>query len=252
MRLPSEKPVLTQALIASFVLIYLLVAISPQLLEFFYTQGSIEKLGITQGEWWRLITGTFLHDPSSPLHVALNSFSLFMVGMDVEAFFGRKRYAFIYLVAALGGSVASFIFMPYFTPISPTQSVLSSSVGASGAVFGVFGALTVFYALNRHVFGRFGTVNFRIIIAVLVGNLLFGILVGASSMVRVDNWGHIGGLVAGAAVGFILCPRYKLGEWRNPLVREIENTNKSPLAWVSAGIIALVVLAIFVDGLIYF
>jgi len=62
----------------------------------------------------------------------------------------------------------------------------------------------------------------------------------------------MGGLIAGAAVGFVLCPRYKLGDWWNPFVRQIVNTNKSGLSWLAAGLIALdVVFLFFVVLLVY-
>jgi rhomboid protease GluP len=242
LHIPSEKPILTRVLIASFVIIYLIASFSDQIAQFIYRWGPIERFPILNGQWWRLVTGTFLHDPTSPLHVAVNSFSLFMVGSDIEAFFGKVRYAAIYLVAMLGGSVASFIFQPPF----------SQGVGASGAIYGVFGALIVYYALNRSLFGRFGTLNFRLAIIFLIGNLLLGYGLNLTDIAAIGNEAHIGGLLAGAAVGFVLCPRYILGRWRNPVVREAEDINTGPLPWVATALVALIIIAVFVVGILYF
>lgn len=245
LRIPSEKPVLTQVLIISFVILYAFAAFAPQISVFLYEKFPIAKLPIISGQWWRLITGAFLHDPTSPVHVALNSFSLFSIGMDIESFFGRLRFAAIYIVSLLGGSIASFIFMPLY-------GAGSEGVGASGAVFGVFGALTVFYALNRNLFGRFGKLNFRLAIILLIANLGIGYGLTTSGIAPIDNSAHIGGLISGAAVGFLLCPRYTLGAWRNPVTREVENVNTGRLSWVAVGLAALIVIGIFVDAQIYF
>src|SRR6185312_3579006 len=114
--------------------------------------------------------------------------------------------------------------------------------GASGAVFGLIGALGVFYGLNRSLFGRRGNLQFWNIIVVIVLNLGLGL----SGIFPIDNSAHIGGLIAGAAVGFVLCPRYSMGEWLNPLVRLVVNGNKGRLSWLAAALIGLDVVMFFV------
>jgi rhomboid protease GluP len=167
--------------------------------------------------------------------------------MDLEAFFGRQRFAATYIISALGGSVASFA----FTPSLVFQNGELSQVygfGASGAIFGLIGALGVFYGLNRSLFGRRGNFQFWNIIVVIVLNIGLGL----SGILPVDNSAHIGGLIAGTAIGFVLCPRYRLGEWINPLVRRIVNTNKSRLSWLGAGLIALDVILLFLVVLLLY
>jgi membrane associated rhomboid family serine protease len=236
MHLPTARPLLTYILLAIIAVIYIPMMISPQLNELFLQYGALVKIRVIEGEWWRLITQAFLHGPL--LHIALNGYALYMIGMEVEGFFGRARFAAIYAISALAGSVASFIFIPYFT----------SSVGASGAIFGLVGALAVYFGLNRTLFGKMGQAQFWNILLVI----LLNVGLGFSGIFPIDNSAHIGGLVAGAVTGFVLCPRYRLGPWRNPLVREVENTNTSSLSWLAIALIALDVIAIFVAALLYF
>ncbi|MEO5951747.1 MAG: rhomboid family intramembrane serine protease [Chloroflexia bacterium] len=238
MRIPSEKPIATQIILGLLVAVFVLGSVSPQLNIWFTNHGSLLRKPMLIGEWWRLITATFLHD--GIVHIALNGFSLYMIGIEVEALFGRAQFIAIYAISGLAGSVAFFLFEE------------APGLGASGAIFGVFGALVVYYALNRSLFGAFGRKNFNVILIVLVGNIAFGYLINTTGIASVGNEAHIGGLIAGAAVGFVLCPRYILGKWRNPIVREIENINTGPLPWVATILIALITIGIYIDGLIYF
>jgi rhomboid protease GluP len=161
--------------------------------------------------------------------------------MDLESFFGRRRFGAIYLVSALGGSVASFAFtLPVLVPEGAL--VYPLGFGASGAVFGLIGALGVFYGLNRSLFGRRGNLQFWNIVVVIVLNLGLGL----SGIFPIDNSAHIGGLIAGAAVGFVLCPRYAMGGWLNPLVRLVVDGNKGRLSWLAAVLIGLDVVMFFV------
>jgi len=232
--LPTEKPIVTQVLLAILVLVYLPMQLSPDLNDSFINWGALEKLPIINGEWWRLITATFLHGGLP--HIAFNGLGLYIIGKEVEAFFGRTRFAAIYAISGLAGSVASFYFLSYG----------AAGVGASGAIFGIFGALAVYYGLNRRLFGRFGMVNFRVIIGVLVLSLVFDYALNRSGVVLIDDSAHIGGLIAGGVVGFILAPRYQPSEWRNPLVREIKNINKDRLPWLATLLVGLCVIEAFV------
>lgn len=236
MRIPTDRPRLTMVLLAIIVLVFVPMLVSPDLELLFVSEGALQKGPILLGEWWRLITATFLH--GNLLHIALNGYALYMIGMEVEAFYGRGRFAAIYALSGLAGSVASFIFLPPFTP----------GVGASGAIFGLIGALAVYFGLNRRLFGKMGQAQFWNILFVIVLNM--GI--GFSGIFPIDNSAHIGGLIAGAAVGFVLCPRYRVGPWRNPLVREVENVNTGYLPWIATLLIGLSIVVIFLDALVFF
>lgn len=130
---------------------------------------------IIDGEWWRFFTPMLLH--IGFLHLFMNSLALFYLGSLVERMYGSVRFVFIYIMAGTAGSIASFVFNDQV------------SAGASGAIFGCFGALLYFGVINSTLFFRTMGMN---VIVVLVINLMFGFAVP-----MIDNSGHIGGLVGG-------------------------------------------------------
>src|SRR5205814_3693973 len=196
-RIPSERPLLTLAILALLVIIYIPMAIYPNLYVLAITNFAIYKPAIAGGEWWRLFTGTLLHW-NIPIHIILNGYALYVIGLDLESFFGRWRFAAIYVISALGGSVASFMFTPLV--FSDGAFDYPHGFGASGAIFGLIGALAVFFGLNRSLFGRRGNFQFWNIIVVIILNLGLGL----SGIFPIDNSAHTGGLITGAAVGFVL------------------------------------------------
>ena len=141
-----------------------------------------------QDEYYRMITSAFLHSPSFLLHIAFNMYALLAVGSQLERLLGAARYLVLYLVAAIGGSVASLLFIP---PFEQTENglALTSSLGASGAVFGLFGA---FFVVARKLQADTSQILVMIGINLALGFTLQGI----------NNYAHMGGLVAGAAVAY--------------------------------------------------
>jgi len=129
-------------------------------------------IGVAHGDWWRLVTAAFLH--YGPIHLGLNMLALYFGGTALEGVIGRWRFALIYFASGIAGSAGALL----LTPNSPT-------VGASGAIFGVFGALL---ALERmkviHSGGQ--------ILALIVVNLVFTFAVPGISI-----GGHLGGLICG-------------------------------------------------------
>jgi rhomboid protease GluP len=140
---------------------------------------------IASGEWWRLFTPMVVHAPDFAIHIIMNSLVLFFFGPAVERAFGTVRFVVMYVIAGFLGSVASYTFSP------PNIR----GVGASGAIFGMVGVLLV-YLFNRRqssfVYGEMRNVIFFIGINLFIGFTFTGI----------DNWAHIGGLLAGMALGF--------------------------------------------------
>ena len=127
---------------------------------------------------WRLFTGSLVH--SGIWHLGLNMLALWMIGRSLEPLLGRARFLTLYLLSALGGSVAVTL-LSFGTPV----------VGASGAIFGLFGALLV---IGRHIGANIAG------IAIILGiNLVIGFLPGAN----VSWQAHVGGLVVGSIVAFI-------------------------------------------------
>jgi membrane associated rhomboid family serine protease len=138
-----------------------------------------EIVGVATGEYYRLITAAFLH--AGVLHLAFNMFALATVGPPLEAALGRLRFAALYLLSALGGSVTAFVLAP--------ERVLG--VGASGAIFGLFGA---YYVVVRRLGGNTSSIA-----------ILLGINLVITFTVPFIDWrAHVGGLVTGAAVAAAL------------------------------------------------
>lgn len=132
------------------------------------------------GEWYRTLTSAFLHDTGFLLHIGFNMYALLAFGSQLERLLGGVRYIVLYLVAALGGSVATYLFM----------NPLGGSLGASGAVFGLFGAA---FVLGRKL--RTDTSQIVFLIAI-------NLAIGFAARGYINNYAHVGGLVTGAAVAF--------------------------------------------------
>ena len=142
---------------------------------------------LTQGEWWRVVTSLFLH--GGLIHLFANMFVLVSIGPLAERLFGHAAFAILYLLAGVAGSLAGI----YWHPLGP-------SVGASGAVFGVMGAVLA-YALRqwRHTHRSILTALARSVAGAIVLNILLGFTVP-----RIDMAAHLGGLAGGLVLGFVL------------------------------------------------
>ena len=136
--------------------------------------------GVAAGDWWRLVTAAFLH--YGPLHLALNMYSLFYAGTLLEHVIGRWRFGLLYLASGIAGSAGALVWSPN-----------AETVGASGAIFGILGALFVLER-QRHI-ATGGQVAGLIVI-----NLIFTFTL--SSFISVG--GHVGGLIAGVVLMWML------------------------------------------------
>jgi membrane associated rhomboid family serine protease len=176
----------TNTLIVINVIVFILSILFPIVTAFGVQQNDL----VMQGQYWRIFTAMFLH--ADILHIGLNMLSLFFIGRPVELFFGKVRYLVIYLLSGIIGGLA-FLFL------SPGATAL----GASGAIFGVFGALGVFYIVNRRSLGIYGRGAIGNWLFWLGLNLVFDFAPGSDIAV----WGHLGGLIAGIILAFLLNPR---------------------------------------------
>jgi membrane associated rhomboid family serine protease len=142
--------------------------------------GAVYGPAIAQGEWWRLVTGGFLH--ASIIHIGFNMYLLWILGGALERYAGAGRFLAVYFSAVLWGSVGALL----LSPNSPT-------IGASGGVFGLMAAL---YLLERQrgVALLGGSIGMLLLLNLGITFVLPGISIG----------GHIGGIVGGAAAGFVL------------------------------------------------
>lgn len=137
-------------------------------------------------EPWRVLTALVVH--SSWLHIGLNMLALWMIGRILEPLVGHARFIVLYLIAGLGGSVGVALLAPF-----------TSVIGASGAIFGLFGALLV---IGRHIGANI--TGIAVIIAInFAFPFVMGLLSGSMSSIQISWQAHLGGLIAGAAVGFI-------------------------------------------------
>ena len=146
------------------------------------------------GDWWRLLTYMFLH--SGPMHIFFNMWCLWDLGRLCESLYGRWTFAAIYLITGIAGGLASVAWNP---------GVLS--VGASGAVFGLAGALAASYYLGEFSLPGIAIRGTLRSLAFFIGfNVLFGIgyNIFAGSSGGIDNACHVGGLLSGAALGALI------------------------------------------------
>ncbi len=139
------------------------------------------------GEWWRLLTCVFVH--GGIIHIAFNMWCLWNLGALCESLYGRWTYTAIYLICGLGASLASASWHPYVP-----------SVGASGAIFGLAGALIAALKLGEFSVPRAAlSGTMRSLGAFVFYNLIFGF-----ALPGIDNTAHIGGLITGVIVGALI------------------------------------------------
>ncbi len=185
----DSRPLVTWWIIGITVVVYFLQLIPGSPVQsWFQFAGAYVTPGLAPLEPWRLLTSLLVH--GGFLHVGLNMLALWMIGRSLEPLLGHGRFLALYLISGLGGSVAvAFLTDP-----------LTATVGASGAIFGLFGALLV---IGRHIGAN--VTGIAIIIAI---NFAFpfvqGIIGGSFAAIRISWQAHLGGLVTGALVGYIL------------------------------------------------
>src|ERR1700691_2081262 len=139
------------------------------------------------GEWWRLLTSVFVH--GNLLHIAFNMWCLWSLGALSESLYGRWTYGAVYLICGLGGSLGSIVWNPQVM-----------SVGASGAIFGLAGALIAAFKLGEFSVPRSAlSGTLRSLGAFVIYNLIFGF-----ALPGIDNTAHIGGLITGLVVGALI------------------------------------------------
>ena len=194
------RPTVTWAILAVNIAVWLLDAATGPLLELwtgFPAANLLLEWGvkrndlILQGEVWRLVTPMFLH--VGLLHLAFNSYAIYVIGPQIECFFGPYRFLSIYLLSGIYGILLSFALNP------------APAAGASGAIFGLIGTQAVFFYRYRNAFGERGRQQLYRTLTVIAFNIVL-----TFSASRIDIWGHTGGLVAGAVLGWGLTPHYAL------------------------------------------
>lgn len=182
----------TNVIIAINIILYLLVQITPRLYDIL---GYSSPIAIPAGQYWRLITGTFLYPPgdmgSTLLPFLIGMLSLFFIGRGVEIFYGQARYVAIYLLSAIASSIICYL-------------IFGIGLFPGGAIFGIFGALGVFYIANRRSLGTFGTSAIMNWVFWLILNLALASSGGSGAVIL-----ELICLGTSMIIGFLLLPRSK-------------------------------------------
>jgi membrane associated rhomboid family serine protease len=212
----TSAPYVTYALIAINVVIYAITAaqsknlMDNQLGSALFLDWVLWAPAVAAGEWWRVLGSGFLH--YGPIHLALNMFALYVVGRDAELVLGRLRYLAVYSVSLLGGSAGVMLF---------AQNTMTA--GASGAVYGLFGAITIILLRLRQNPNQ---------MLIIIGINVFISL----SLPGISLWGHLGGLAAGtlATLGILFLPAWL--RVKTPQAARV-------VGWAAVALVALAALA---------
>lgn len=183
----QKTPIITYLLIAINVLVYFIMIFTNNEIYFLSHFSVFGRAIVENGEFYRLITGAFLH--GNFIHLFFNMYALYIIGSQLESFMGRVKYLIIYFFSMLSASLLSVIL---------TRGI---SVGASGAIFGLLGSLAYF---GYHYRVYLGTVLKSQIIPLIILNLAIGFI-----STNIDNFAHIGGLIGGVLITMGLGVKYK-------------------------------------------
>ncbi|GAB3486626.1 rhomboid family intramembrane serine protease [Amycolatopsis cihanbeyliensis] len=194
---PSSRAVVVPVLIALNVLVYLVTAVQAadpmgNHRSMLHQDGVLWPLAmIGESQWWRLVTSGFLH--YGLIHLAINMIALWILGRDLELLLGKLRFTALYLVSLLGGSVAVFLF----------DDLNKATAGASGAIYGLLGAMLVAVIRLR--------INPTTVLAVLALNIIITFQIPGISL-----FGHLGGLVVGilAMIAMVYSPERDRTRWQ--------------------------------------
>ncbi len=187
----SKQPLVNHAVFAINILLFTFCTFTGRMV---YNIGELSIERVMAGEWYRLITAIFLHGDIQ--HLLGNMIMLFYVGDMLENELGHKKFAILYFVAGIAGSLSSLA-MQYVELMDKGKAV--ASIGASGALFGVMGAYLYVLFVNR----KGGAKNSFIKVLFVVCYSLYGGMIATN----VDNAAHVGGLIAGLILGIILYRR---------------------------------------------
>ena len=185
-------PYVTYTILAITVGIGISALFDPGAQALWFTLFGLDKAGVAEGELYRLVSVTLVH--GGIIHLLSNMYALYLVGPIVEGLYGSARFLLFYVLTAAAGSMASYVLTP------------NDAVGASGAIFGLFGMLFVAQRIHHPLMHRQARSIATQIGALIVINLVIGFGL-AGGGVGIDNAAHIGGLLAGAWLGLTIPPR---------------------------------------------
>lgn len=186
----EKNPIITRILVALNIMIYFYMVLTGKS-DTLTAKFAVYSPFVQLGQYYRLLTGAFIH--ADLFHLLFNCYALYIIGSQVENYLGKTKYIIIYFLSALSSSLLSMLFAGsnYY------------SVGASGAIFGLMGALLYFGYYYRVYLGN---VLKSQIIPLIVLNLIIGFVSPG-----IDNYGHIGGLIGGVLTTYAVGVKYKSG-----------------------------------------
>jgi len=197
-----------------------------------FSQLWLSPLAVAGGDYYRLLSVTLVHSPTDIFHLLFNMYALWYAGQLVEKMYGPWRLLGLYVICGLAGGASSYAF-----------GSVGGSVGASGAIFGLFGVVliatrfhhAILDAQSRAIAGQVGLL------------IVINLFIGFSGFFNIDNFGHLGGLVAGLWLGMLIPPSQvqTLGSvWQSP------RGSKSPAQALAIRVVGIVALLAVIGGVV--
>lgn len=208
--IPRSAPLYAYIILGINIVVFLIDMLLDQRLTL---MGGKWNPAIINGQYWRLVTHMFLH--GGIVHLGLNGYFLYVFGSEVERAFGPFRFLAIYFLSGIAGGLLSFIGNPD-----------SLSVGASGALFGLIGAMLPLLYRNRNVLA-----NTRGRIMSLIQTIVINLVLGFT-IPNIDWWAHIGGLVMGLALAWLTTPRYSVQLDMMGAPERVVDASSLQIAWL--------------------
>lgn len=227
---PQLQPTVTYTILGLSIFIYLLQKGSHFFLGHDYpvTYGIKYNPFIEAGQYWRLLTPMLLH--GSLIHLGFNMYALHVMGRRLERFFGHYRFLALYLLGGFAGNIFSMLL------------TAEASLGSSTAIFGLLSAEGIFIYQNRKLLGDRAKRALRQIIQVALINLVIGLSPG------IDNWGHVGGLLGGAAFTWLAGPILRVGG-EYPTLKMVDE--REPATVRRAFLTLAILFTLLAGGIIY-
>ena len=240
LQLAAQQPYIMWGLIAINVAVFLVQMLSPALDRQISNAGYQRAYEVlVLGQYYRLISAMFLH--LDPAHIFFNMYALYLFGRTLERVAGHTRFAIIYFIGGLTGSVLSVVLD------NPSPMLGVPSLGASGAVFAIFAGEMIFLFRNREILGPRAMLRLRSFAIIMLINLGLGVASYLSaSAVKIDIWGHVGGFIGGTVLAYLIGPSFAIPEDVVSLRAEDSNPLAgSNLLLVSAYGVGLIAILIF-------
>ena len=228
----AKKPYVTYTILGVTIFVFILQYVSRYLTGTDYpiALGAKINSAISAGQYWRLVTPIFLH--GNVMHIAFNMYALYIIGRGIEMYYGHLEYTLLYFLSGIGGTLFSF----YLSQ--------NSSVGASGAIFGLIAADAILLYKNKEILGPGAKNMLQRSIMVIVINLLIGLSPG------IDNWGHVGGMMIGIIYAWFAGPMVGIEKTENEILIQLQSSRANSIRVaiiVLLGIIGLLVFKVMLQ-----